>query len=142
MIYIDFIGDSIWQNIQVARSTPTFQFRKVSRSFCLFIIICYLFLYLFISLLIYHYYFHYYYYLSLLLLLLILLCFSCIFYIAYAWIELNRITLFKVSYVILKLHNSSHLLKVCLNNANRPKRIMAITIKIQTLYMTGEIFFI
>ena len=47
------------------------------------------------------------------------------------WIELNWITLFKVSYVILKLHNSSHLLKVCLNNANRPKLIMIITIKIK-----------
>ena len=57
------------------------------------------------------------------------------------WIELNWITLFQVSYVILKLHNSSRLLKVCLNNANRPKLIM-ITIKIQTLYVTGEIFFI
>ena len=34
-------------------------------------------------------------------------------------IELNWITLFKVSYVMVKLHNSSHLLKVCLNNANR-----------------------
>ena len=58
----------------------------------------------------------------------------------FCWIELNWITSFKVSYVILELHNSSHLLKVCLNNANRPKRIMIITIKIQTLYMTGEIF--
>ena len=63
------------------------------------------------------------------------------------WIELNWITLFKVSYVILKLHNSSHLLKVCLNNANRPKTIMTITIKMKqirilkrTLYMTGQIF--
>ena len=32
---------------------------------------------------------------------------------------------------MLKLHNSSHLLKVCLNNANRPKLIMIITIKIK-----------
>ena len=47
------------------------------------------------------------------------------------WIELNWITLFKVSYVILKLHNSSHLLKVCLNNANRPKLTMIIKIKIK-----------
>ena len=46
-------------------------------------------------------------------------------------IELNWITLFKVSFVILKLHNSSHLLRVCLNNANRPKLIMIITIKIK-----------
>ena len=63
------------------------------------------------------------------------------------WIELNWITLFKVGYVIVKLHNSSHLLKVCLNNANRPKIIMTITIKIKqirilkrTLYVTGQIF--
>ena len=47
------------------------------------------------------------------------------------WIELNWITLFKVSYVILKLHNSSHLVKVCLNNANRPKLTMIIKIKIK-----------
>ena len=33
-------------------------------------------------------------------------------------IELNWITLFKVSYVIAKLHNSSRLLKAYLNNAN------------------------
>ena len=56
-------------------------------------------------------------------------------------------TLLKVSYVIVKLQNSSHLLKVCLNNANRPKIIMAIKIKIKqirilkrTLYVTGQIF--
>ena len=62
-------------------------------------------------------------------------------------IELNWITLFKVGYVIVKLHNSSHLLKACLNNANRPKIIMTITIKIKqirilkrTLYVTGQIF--
>ena len=30
---------------------------------------------------------------------------------------------------MIKLHNSSHLLKVCLNNANRTKLIMTITIK-------------
>ena len=42
------------------------------------------------------------------------------------WIEFNWISLFKVSCVITKLHNSSHLLKVCLNNANRPKLIMKI----------------
>ena len=43
-------------------------------------------------------------------------------------IELNwiEITLFKVSYVILKLHNSSHLLRVCLTNANWPIIIMTI----------------
>ena len=62
------------------------------------------------------------------------------------WIELNGITLFKVGYVIVKSDNSSHLLKVCLNNANRPKIIMTITIKIKirilkrTLYVTGQIF--
>ena len=68
-------------------------------------------------------------------------------FIFFTWIELNWITLFKVSYVILKLHNSSHLLKVCLNNANRPKIIMTITIKIKkirilkrALYVTGLIF--
>ena len=38
-------------------------------------------------------------------------------------------SLFKVSYVIIKLHNSSHLLKVCLNNTKRPKLIITITIK-------------
>ena len=42
------------------------------------------------------------------------------------WIDLNWITLFKVSYVIVKLHNISHLLKVCLTNANRPIIIMTI----------------
>ena len=47
--------------------------------------------------------------------------------------RLNWITLFKVSYVIVKLHNSSHLLKVCLNIAKRPKIIMAITIKIKQI---------
>ena len=41
-------------------------------------------------------------------------------------IELNWITLFKVSYVIVKLHNSSHLLKVCLTNANWSIIIMTI----------------
>ena len=63
------------------------------------------------------------------------------------WIELNGITLFKVGYVIVKSDNSSHLLKMCLNNANWPKIIMAITIKIKqirllkrTLYVTGQIF--
>ena len=45
------------------------------------------------------------------------------------WIELNWISLFKISFVIIKLHNSSHLVKVCLNNANRPKLKMVITIK-------------
>ena len=61
--------------------------------------------------------------------------------------RLNWITLFKVSYVIVKLHNSSHLFKVCLNNAIRPKIIMTITIKIKqirilkrTLCATGQIF--
>ena len=39
--------------------------------------------------------------------------------------------MFKVSYVIIKLHNSSHLFKASLNNANQPKLIMAITIKIK-----------
>ena len=43
--------------------------------------------------------------------------------------ELNWISLFKLSYVIMKLHNSSHLFNVCLNNANRPKPIITITIK-------------
>ena len=46
-----------------------------------------------------------------------------------SWTELNWmnwITLFKVSYVIVKLHNSSHLLKVCLTNANRSIIIMTI----------------
>ena len=38
--------------------------------------------------------------------------------------KLNWISLFKVSYIIIKLHNSSHLLMMCLNNA-----IMIITIK-------------
>ena len=47
--------------------------------------------------------------------------------------RLNWITLFKVSYVIVKLHNSSHLLKVCLNIAKRPKIIMTITIKIKQI---------
>ena len=37
--------------------------------------------------------------------------------------------LFKVSYVILKLHNSPHLLKMCVNNAERPKIIMTIIFK-------------
>ena len=37
------------------------------------------------------------------------------------WTELNWITLFEASYVIIKLHNSSHLLKVCLNNAIKVK---------------------
>ena len=43
--------------------------------------------------------------------------------------KLNWISLFKVSYIIIKLHNSSHLLMMCLNNANRTKLIMIITIK-------------
>ena len=43
--------------------------------------------------------------------------------------KLNCISLFKVSYIIIKLHNSSHLLMMCLNNANRTKLIMIITIK-------------
>ena len=47
------------------------------------------------------------------------------------WTELNWISLFKVSYIILKLHSSSHLLKECLNNASRPKLIIIITIKIK-----------
>ena len=47
------------------------------------------------------------------------------------WTELNWISLFKISYIILKLHSSSHLLKECLNNANRPKLIIIITIKIK-----------
>ena len=38
------------------------------------------------------------------------------------------ISFFKVSYVIMKLHNSSHLLKACLNNANRRKPIIIIII--------------
>ena len=51
------------------------------------------------------------------------------------WIELNWISLFKVSYVIIILHNdSSNLLKLCLINANRPKLIIIILIiqKIRT----------
>ena len=75
------------------------------------------------------------------------------------WMELNWISLFKVSNVIIKLHNSSHLLKVCLNNANRPKLVMIITIKkririlkrmfeqnrrknlyVRTFYVTDKIF--
>ena len=75
------------------------------------------------------------------------------------WIELNWISLCKVSYVILELHNRSHVLNICLNNATRPKLIMTITIKkknkyfkkkfeqnrrgnlyIATLCMTGKIF--
>ena len=43
--------------------------------------------------------------------------------------KLNWMSLFKVSYIIIKLHNSSHLLMMCLNNANRTKLIMIITIK-------------
>ena len=43
--------------------------------------------------------------------------------------KLNWIFFFKVSYIIIKLHNSSHLLMVCLNNANRTKLIMIITIR-------------
>ena len=75
------------------------------------------------------------------------------------WIELNWISLCKVSYIILELHNRSHVLNICLNNATRPKLIMTITIKkknkyfkkkfeqnrrgnlyIATLCMTGKIF--
>ena len=68
-------------------------------------------------------------------------------YIGGVRVILNWITLIKVGYVIVKLHNSSHLLKACLNNANRPKITMTITIKIKqirilkrTLYVTGQIF--
>ena len=56
------------------------------------------------------------------------------------WIELNRLTLFKVSYVIVKLHNRSHLLKVCLNNANRPKIIMTIISKIKQIKILKIMF--
>ena len=45
------------------------------------------------------------------------------------WIELNWIPLCKVSYVILELHNRSHVLNICLNNAIRSKLIMTIIIK-------------
>ena len=90
------MGENISQNIQTAESTPTFQFRKVSRPFCLFIIyLFYLFIYLSIDLFIYYFYFHYNYYLlyvlllslliPLLLLLLLLLSLVCyIFYLMYA----------------------------------------------------------
>ena len=60
----------------------------------------------------------------------------------------------------MQLHNSSHLLKVCLNNVNRPKLIMTIAIKqkrirylkrmfernrrknlnVTTLFVAGKIF--
>ena len=89
------MGENISQNIQTTESTPTFQFRKVSRPFCLFIIyLFYLFIYLSIDLFIYYFYFHYNYYLlyvlllslliPLLLLLLLLLLACYIFYLMYA----------------------------------------------------------
>ena len=56
------------------------------------------------------------------------------------WIELNRLTLFKVSYVIVKLRNRSHLLKVCLNNAKRPKIIMTIISKIKQIKILKIMF--
>ena len=68
------MGENISQNIQTAESTPTFQFRKVSRPFCLFIIyLFYLFIYLSIDLFIYYFYFHYNYYLLYVLLLSLLI---------------------------------------------------------------------
>ena len=45
------------------------------------------------------------------------------------------ITLFKVSYVIVKLHNSSHLLKVCVTNANRSIIIMTIISDILKMFV-------
>ena len=55
-------------------------------------------------------------------------------------IESNWITLFKVGYLIVKLHNSSHLLKVCLNNANQPKIILTVTIKIKQIRILKGLF--
>ena len=53
------------------------------------------------------------------------------------WIQLNWISLFIISYVIIKLHNSSHLLNVCLNNANRMqgKNVLACTIDTDFKYV-------
>ena len=48
------------------------------------------------------------------------------------WIQLNWISLFIISYVIIKLHNSSHLLNVCLNNANRMQGINVLACTIDT----------
>ena len=53
------------------------------------------------------------------------------------WIKLSWISLFKVSYVVIKLITyTSHLLRMCLNNANWTKLIITITIKKKRILKT------